>query len=101
MRAGRLIPCGLLGLALGLALASAGCRWHPPLDLQPTKEPETCCEPPREPRYDRPNYPKEALKSDDAIRKPRDLLDPNNPITPVRGPMGAGGPGTMPGGRPY
>ena len=73
-------------------LSGPGCRHHWPVNLEPAKEPEICCEPPRESRYDQAKYPKEAFKSDNPFQKSRELTDPN-PITPVRGPMGAGGPG--------
>jgi len=97
MRPSWAILCGVLGLAL----ATVGCRWHTPIDVQPPKEPEVCSEPPHDKRYDLAAYPKEAFKTDDPLRKGRDLSDPNNPITPVRAPMGGAGPGMMPGARPY
>src|SRR5262249_47014004 len=98
MRPSWAIWCGMMGLAL----ATIGCRGHPPIGVQPPMQPALCGEPPHDKRYDLAAYPKEAFKADDPLRKSRDLTDPNNPITPVRAPMGGAGgasPAMMPGGR--
>jgi hypothetical protein len=71
---------------LGIVMLAFGCRTPKP-ELKPATSAEALSTPPAEKRYDTPTYPKEAFNNRDAIKK----LNPDQDITPVRGP------GTMPG----
>jgi hypothetical protein len=58
-----------------------GCRTPKP-ELKPPTTAEALSTPPTERRYDTPAYPKEAFNNRDPIKK----LNPDQDITPVRGP---------------
>jgi hypothetical protein len=76
---------------MGVMLLAFGCRTPKP-DLKPATTAEALNTPPAERRFDTPAYPKEAFNNRDPLKK----LNPDQDITPVRGPGGMPGtPGSI------
>lgn len=71
----------LLAIALVLAASSSGCRTPKP-DLKPPKEAEVLNMPTAESRFDNPEYPKQAMNSQDPTKR---ILDSQGPLTPTKG----------------
>jgi hypothetical protein len=76
--------CAALALLLGTVV---GCRTPQP-NLKPVETPEVLNPPPQEARFNSPSMPKQAFQRDDASKRWRDTMLPDNAVMPARGSFG-------------